>query len=497
MSELGSAAEEVPAERADVVSAASGQLFGRSLLYVVVWSLSLVASVLVVPFVTRLLGVVGFGRLAAALAVGQILVVVFGLGMNAAIIRQYVDDDDDRRARGLLFVAFVLAFLLTALVYMKGPIWCGVLGFRTFSGPLRLIVLWGFPAASCQAALGLLRAQDRLRAFSSVSVLQSVGTQACGLAMVLWISRSATLYAFGLLVGQFAALLVAVVVSRPRAAGLSDGAAVRDSLAFGLPLVPQGLAVFVLSAGDRVVIQRMLGPTAVGRYQVAYSVGSLILVLMAFLNQSWEGAVLSIPDETLRAEVLSHSRDRLLRTIQPLLIAIVAGAPIALRVFAPPVFRPNELVVVSAVVALSATPYAFYMANVLRLFSARRTRPLAVACVVCAVANILMNFLLIPILGITGSALASLLAFALQAAMTEWAASRFLVTHAPSASTWAFVFAGSAAAIATVVLPKAGAGIELRVVIAAVCMGWFVAMLRASISPRHGSGSMIPEAARQ
>jgi O-antigen/teichoic acid export membrane protein len=468
--------------RADAVSAASRKLFGRGLVYVVVWSLSLVASVLVVPVVTRLLGVVGFGRLAAALAVGQILVVVVGLGLQSSIIRQYVDDDGDRRARGVLFVAFAFALVITALVYATGPMWCGILGFRSFSGPLRLIVLWGFPAAGCQAAMGLLRAQDRLGAFSAVSVLQSVGTQACALILVFGTTRSATVYTLGLLLGQLVSFAIAVVVTRPRPSGLTDTGSICESLAFGLPLVPQALAVFVLSAGDRVVIQRELGATAVGRYQVAYSVGSLILVLMAFLNQSWEAGVLSIRDETLRAEVISHSRDRLLRTVQPLLIAIVVTAPIALRIFAPPSFRPNDLIVVSAIVALSATPFAFYSANVLRLMSERRTHPLAVACVVCAAVNILLNFLLIPVIGIAGSAAASLLAFALQAVMTEGAARKCLPTHAPSTRSWVFVVGGGVAAMATVLLPKIGAGMELRVVIGALCAGWFLALLRESVA---------------
>jgi O-antigen/teichoic acid export membrane protein len=140
----------------------------------------------------------------------------------------------------------------------------------------------------------------------------------------------------------------------------------------------------------------------------------------------------------------------------------------------------------------------FYSSNVLRLFSVRRTRPMALASVVCAGINILLNFLLIPVLGITGSAVASLLAFALQAAMTEWAARQFLATHAPSANTWAFVFIGGAVAMATVLLPQTVLGIELRIAIGAVCVGWFAAMLRASILPsRTAPGPMVPAAAAQ
>lgn len=463
---------------AEVVSQASRHLFGRGLLYVAVWSLGLVAGVFVTPFITRILGVTGFGRLAAALAVGQVLVVLVGLGMQAAIIRQYVDDDGDRRARGLLFVALALALLLTAIIEVSGPMWCHSLGFPTFGGALRVVVLWVFPASACQAAMGLLRAQDRLGAFSSISIMQSVGAQGCGIALLIWMGRSASHYTEGLLLGQVAAFAVAMVLTRPHAAGISDTVTVRAALALGLPLVPQGLAVFVLSMGDRLIIQRLLGPTAVGRYQVGYGVGSLILLLMASLNQSWEAGVLGIRDEGLRSRVIFDARERLLRILQPVLIGMVVGAPVVLHIFAPASFRPDGLVVITAVVALSAVPYAFYMSNVLRLLSVRRTRSLAFVSVVCAGGNILLNFLLIPVLGITGSAVATVLAFTMQAVMTHLAARRFLDLPRTPLRTWAVLTTGVVVALATVLAPKAGTWTELRIALGVLCVGWFLVMLR-------------------
>ena len=189
----------------DEIEKATRRLFGRSMLYVVIWSLGLGAGVIVTPIVTRTLGVVGFGHLVAAQAVGQVFAATVGLGMQAAVLRQRVDDDDDARSRGLLFVAITMAIVATALVYATGQGWSRLLGFGAYSGVIQLMVVWSAPAAATQAAMGLLRAQDRLLAFSVVSLLQSVFAQTCAIALVLFVNRSAFTYALGLVVSQFTA----------------------------------------------------------------------------------------------------------------------------------------------------------------------------------------------------------------------------------------------------------------------------------------------------
>ena len=463
------------------VEKATRRLFGRSMLYVVIWSLGLGAGVIVTPVVTRTLGVVGFGHLVAAQTVGQVFAATVGLGMQAAILRQRVDDDDDKRARGLLFVAITMSLLATAVAYASGPGWSRLLGFGSYSGLIQLMVLWAGPAAITQSAMGLLRAQDRLLAFSIVSLLQSVVAQTCAIALVLIVSRSALTYALGLAISQAFAAAVAVVLTRPRVTGITDRRTVRMALMIGLPLVPQGVAVLVLNAGDRLVIQRLLGAAAVGRYQVGYTVGSLILILMASLNQSWEAVVLAVSDPASRAELIAHARERLLRIILPAVAGVVITSPVVLRAWAPSTFRPEGLLVVTALVCISAFPYAFYLSNVLRLLSVRRTRSLASASVICAAANIGLNFVFIPLMGIAGSALATTVALALQACVTARASARLLPSvHMPIRAI-AISAVGGALMLLTVRLPQAGFWLNLRLAAGALCLGWMVAAFRQSV----------------
>ena len=71
-----------------------------------------------------------------------------------------------------------------------------------------------------------------------------------------------------------------------------------------------------------------------------------------------------------------------------MILGVALGAPIALRILAPPSFHPAGLVDVVALVAISAIPYAAYLANLRTLMAYRGVTSLVWAGPVCACANI-------------------------------------------------------------------------------------------------------------
>ena len=150
-------------------------LFGRSLLYVVVWSLQTVTAVVVSPVLAHLLGPTQFGSLAAAIALHQALIVLAILGLDQAVILQRAADKDSRAARGLVTVGIALAIAVTAVIGATGPLWSRPLGFGGFSSLLIATVLWTAPGAVVQITLAELLTEDRLGPFALVSILSAVG----------------------------------------------------------------------------------------------------------------------------------------------------------------------------------------------------------------------------------------------------------------------------------------------------------------------------------
>ncbi len=457
---------EVEAQRADVSA-----LFGRRLLYALVAGLQLLGATLVSPVLAHLLGPASFGELATAIALYQVLLVLATIGLDQAIVLQRAEDEGGDRARGLLGVSLVVAAAVALVAGLTGPLWATALGFQGFHGLLLMTVLWVAPGAAVQAALGLLSTEDRLRAFTAVSLVSTVGGPFVGLLLLFAFRVDEVLYAFGGVLTQAIALVLALVYARPRMRGLFDLPTIRKAMAVGLPIAFSQLSIFVLNTGDRVVVQRELGPGEVGRYQVAYTLGNAVLLLVAYISTAWTPSLATSPERE-RRKLVTRSRDELLHVLSPVVVGTMLAAPILLPVVAPPSFRPEALLTVTLLVTLSAFPVAYGGGSSRLLLLMRKTRPAAVATLVAAVVNVVLNVLLVPTYGIEGSALATLLSFVLQSLLLQLALRRYGGLPQPGLSIW-LVVAASALAAWLSTLPAQTTTLNLvRVGVGLACLPW-------------------------
>jgi len=446
-------------------------LFGRDSLYMLTWALHLVASAAVTPLITRMMGVSEFGAVATAIAVMQVLFVVTGLGLRTAIQRHYIGPDGPTAAARLLLLTIVLAGMLTVLTDSTGPLWSRYVGFESYSDVLRLAVYWAGASAVTNASLAMLRSQDRLLAFSCVSLLQSVIAAAAGLLLVL-VHPTATMFLLAQLSMQVVAMGVALCLAPPKLLRPQDRKLARDALVYGLPLVPAVLSSFVLGSADRLVVQAQLGLTAVARYQVAYNVGDLPILLLGVLSDAWMPRIFALNVAAERNAVLAASWDALYRLLTPVLIGLSIGAPLVLRVWVPSSYRPDDLLLVTAVVIVSAVPYTAGLAARRALLAEGRTTIIAAATGVAAVVNIGLNLMLVPHYELVGSAAATFLSYGVLYGVLLLRV-RVVLPRRNSPLRLLKVAAAMVIALLAAALPTSRAFLVLRGVVVIASLVWF------------------------
>ena len=422
----------------DGEAASRGQasdLFGRGMLYVVIWSMQMIAAVVVSPVLAYTLPVAGFGSLSAAIALYQLLIVVTVLGLDQALEMQRVEDSDRTRARGLLAAGLAIDAVIVGCIALLAPFWAPALGFSSFT--LVLITLgWTAPGAGVLLVLSLLQAEDRFARFATVSLISTVGSQVVGIGLLFAWERTPEVYALGGVVGQVTALTLGLAWTRPRLAGLWDRETLLRGLRLGLPLALTGLSSFLLTAGDRFIIQRMLGQEQVARYQVAFTVGNVVTLMLTFTNRAWLPRLKSIADDVARWRVIAASRDGVFSLVAWAVLGITVAAPSLLRVFAPSAYEQEHLVSVVALIGLAASPVAAAAASSQMLVTIRWSVPIAWASATAVAVKIVATFALIIPLGLDGAALATFLALLAQAVVLRIAVSR---RHAPVRPAWRVV----------------------------------------------------------
>lgn len=471
-------------------SSAVARLFGRGSIYTVGRLAQLAAGVAVLPVITRLLGPRQFGTVAASVVVTQLLAVVSGLGLPAVATREFSSPDDGpARARSVALAASLSGIGIAILAHVTGPLWSNVFGGMEYDAPLVLAVLASIPLTAVNAGQALLRAEDRAAAFVTSALLASIGAQLGGLAALALTTRDPAHYLAGVLLGYVAS--AGVTLSGSRLGGRSPLSISVLSLAlrFGLPTVPHSLAMYLLNAADRVVIERTKGLGQVGRYQIAYAIGSLGILLLNAANNAWGPLVYSAEDDA-RWPVLAETAQAMQRVVIYVTGGIALAGPVAATVVAPEAYRPSDLAPVIAVVALSTLPYSLFMTYVLVLFSTRRTGSLAYAAPIAAGANIGLCLVLVPPFGLVGAAAATFLAFTALAAVAVYSGRRFarrLGLKAYVRSSWLF---GGSLGMLGAVLPTSPIWSTFRV-LAGVAIGLLLLRVLRSLA-RAGSSAIGP-----
>lgn len=452
-------------------------LFGRGMIYVLIWSMQMIFATVISPILVRTLSKAAFGSYAAALALYQLLVIVIVFGLDQALSVQRVEDGNDLRARGLVATGFISSITVTVLAGVTSMWWGPVLGFS--SHQLLLLTLgWVLPGTAVLLILSLLQAEDRLLRFSIVSLLSTVGSQLTGLALLFALGRTAEIYAIGAVVGQFSALIVGLIWVRPRWRGVLDLESTKHALRIGIPLVMASLSEYALSAGDRFLIQRQLGADEVARYQVAFTVGNVVTLLLTFTNRAWLPRLKSIIDPEERWKVIGASRDGVYVLAGWAAFGITIAAPALLRIFAPESYGLDSLLLIVAVIGLGALPVAAAVASSQQLVTIRWSTPLAWGAATAVAVKAVATIVLMPVCGIDGAAIGTLLALLAQAVVLRFAVSkRHGVAHS-SPRVLAFMAFVVSCCIASVLLPQTLVWNIIRFGVATACLLPFWLALR-------------------
>jgi O-antigen/teichoic acid export membrane protein len=451
-----------------------------------VTSLPILTATVVSPVLAHLLGPVQFGLFAAAISLHQVLMALALFGLDQALILARAESGSDRAARVLITAGTLVAVALTVVVAATVEVWSAPLGFGSARSLAVATACWTVPTTFLQLGLALLMAQDRLRSFAVVSMLMTLGSQVVGLVFLFVAGRSSAVYAWGNIGGLAVAVTACAFLVRPRWSLRGHGQTIRRAFALGLPITLAMLSSFVLNSADRLVIQHLLGPAEVGRYQIAYTIGYEAFTVFAYTGAAWAARFAEVRDDARRWQLLGRARDHLYELLAPAILGVNLAAPLALRIFAPASFRPAGLLLVVLLVSLSGFPTVALLGSTRALITQRRTGPIAAAAGTAAVVNLALNFLLVPVLHLSGAAVATAVAFSVPAVIQRALLRPFRAWPRTSPRLLLLVLAATGIGGVFVVVDQSRGWIVLRMVLAGLAGVWFVvAFLRRQAEHRR------------
>jgi O-antigen/teichoic acid export membrane protein len=454
------------------------RLSGDSLVYGLGQVGGKVVNLLLVPVLTRVLvpQQYGIADLLTAYSASVLLVLVFG--MDGALARFFYEQPDREARIRMASSSFVWRVatggtLALLLALFAEPLAARLLGGAVYAKYLRI------GACTIPFTLLTLFANDLLRVtfqpwkFITLNVTQTLLVGGLTLYFVLVHHLGVVGALYGKLIGDALAALLGVVLCRHSLKPRFSRTALRQMLAFGLPLVPGSIAYGVIGFVDREALQRTASLDAVGVYGVAMKFFAVITMGVQAFNLAFGPFAYSRANDPDSPKLYAR------------VLAIYLGLA-SLGALAVGVFAPGIVAVLATPRYAAAAPPALWLAFAavaqgafsivaLGIALALRTPLIGVIAGVGALVAIVANQVLTPRLGAEGAAMSTFLAHAVSSLLAYVVAQRvrpFPYRGARLAALFACALALGVGAVRFSPAGLAGAGVKLGAVLVFVGLAW-------------------------
>jgi len=370
-------------------------------------------AVFLLPVYTVYLGTVGFGQIETIVALTTVLVIVLRLGITSAFFRFYFDSEDQARRTLVVRTSFWFTMGMATFGLALGWVFAGQI-----SDWLNLDNAWlvraGFVGLWAQMnyaqMTSLFRVEERPVGFAIASVANVLITIGATIALVVGFHKGPIGAVIGNFLGTLSVYVVLLAYRRYQLGFQFDRRLLRAMNRFGLPLVPSALALWAINLIDRLFINGYKGQAEVGIYSLAVRISSVIVFLMTAFQLAWPAFAYSIRDDSTAKRTYAYVLTYLLFVTCWMSLAIGSMAPWIVHLLAPSghFHRSAEAV---PILCFATAAYSGYSVLAIGIGRMRQTQLNWVVSGTAALVNIVVNIALIPVYGMMGAAVSTLIAY--------------------------------------------------------------------------------------
>jgi O-antigen/teichoic acid export membrane protein len=399
---------------------------GQTAIYGMGYGLTRLLQFAFLPLYTRYLSPTEYGVLALLLVTGQIATVLSQVGMGAAMFREIIYVETDRRlveSTTLLFLTTVsLAVLATA--WSVSP-WLSSLMFGQTD--LTTLLRWTFATSAVGIVeailLARLRIEQRPMLYSLLALARFVVGAVMVVVFLVVLDRGLTglVEATAITAGLFALVYLSFLLKDFRLA--FSVPVLRRMLRFGLPLVPAAVFGLSMATSDRYFLQHYRTTAQLGIYSLGYTIGQIMALFVNAVQLAWPAHMFEIAKQPDAEKNLARMFTYYCGVVGVLSLGVSLFAEEILLIMATPEYYGAANVVPWIAAAYAFWGMSFMVNSGLTTRDKMKYSGLLVS--VVAVINLGLNFWLIPRHGIMGAAWATLASYALLAVVQTAVNQRF------------------------------------------------------------------------
>lgn len=381
---------------------------GKDFLFMLLGNMgSKVIAFLIVPFYTAVLTTEEYGIADLISTTVTLLAPFFTLIICESMMRFALDKNNDQREVWIVGCRFWT--IGTGILILCSPI--------VLLTPLKnfyvFVVLHYISYSLHQNVSYYTRGLNKAKVFAISGIVQSIVMIGLNLILLLWFKMGIEGYLIARIGGSVASTIYMLVAAKIYRYGFeiktSNQALKKNMLQYSVPMIPNSVSWWIANASDRYILTAFAGVAATGIYSVAYKIPTLLSTISSLFGNAWKLTAVEDfgTEESKRFYSDIYSKLTALM-IMMLSFLFTVNKPLSRFLFSKDFYQAWQCVPI----LLTASVFHAYSDFLGSIYtSAYKTKFLVVSTSIGAAANIVLNLLFIPMWGVLGAAIATLIGY--------------------------------------------------------------------------------------
>ena len=390
------------------------RLSSQTIIFGIGDAMTRVVALVLLPIYTHILTTEEYGKLAIITLVSTIALLILDSGLGTAFFRFYFQmksPPERRKLTGTILIYLLLAGVVILLPLILLFDWIAPLFITDASlGALIRIALIGtlFDLSSV-IPFAIFRAENRAKRYATLSFVRFFVGATLNIIAVVTLRKGALGVVYANLLTSILIFIICLVQTLRAIEWTMDTKLLRRLLVFGLPLIPAHLAAWALNLSDRIFLQKYAGFSELGVYAVSYSIAGLLNMVIGWFNTAYAPYCYSIADQADARIVYARIFTYALALFSFFGLCLSVFAREALMLLTTPAYYGA-----AKIVPLIVLSYLFLEINYLLSFGLDLTGKTGYGPFIIgtgAIINLILNYTLIPLYGMIGAALATVISY--------------------------------------------------------------------------------------
>lgn len=378
---------------------------------------------LLVPFYTNIFPPDEYGIVANLYIFIAILNIIYIFGMDAAYLKfasnKSIASDKDKFSTPYLAVMFVSLFLSLFIILIKGSI------ISIFEVPASYSYLVYYTSyilfidALCVIPFIKLRIERKAKKFATFKIINILTNVFFNLLLVLYFRWGIEAVFVSNLIASLLTLIILLPDIIKELKPVINISLLSRLIKFGLPYLPAGLGSMLIQGIDRPILTNLTDLTTAGIYNANYKLGIFMMLFVNMFQYAWQPFFLQQAEEKDAKKVFSKvlTYFTFAASIILVFVSLYIDDIVKVNFFGITLIGSaywSGLVIVP-IILFGYLFNGLYVVFTAGIYIEEKSVYIPLVTGIGALVNVVVNLLLIPILGIIGAALATLLSYIVMA----------------------------------------------------------------------------------